>query len=173
MTNAFDFTPLLRSGLPPAAAKFGGLPKYNFTGGNNDADELPLDGLISAANSVLTREGRNLSTYNLAGGPQGYLPLREFLAKKLNRDAGMNCSADNILLVSGSLQALDLINGIFLEPGDTVIVERDNYQGTLNRLTRSKVNTIGIPLDSDGMRMDALAQTLADLKTRGVRPKFI
>jgi 2-aminoadipate transaminase len=173
MTHAFDFAPLLRGDLPPAAAKFNGLPKYNFTGGNNDADELPLEGLIAAANSALKREGRNLSTYNLAGGPQGYLPLREFLAQKLKRDASITCTADNILLVSGSLQALDLVNGIFLNPGDTVIVEEDNYQGTLNRLTRAKVNTIGIPLDSDGMRMDALAAALADLKGKGVRPKFI
>jgi len=173
MAKVFDFVPLLRAGLPPAAVKFTGLPKYNFTGGNNDSDELPLDGLISAAHSVLTREGRNLSTYNLAGGPQGYLRLREFLAAKLQRDAGMPCTADNILIVSGSLQALDLVNGVFLNPGDTVIVEQDNYQGTLNRLTRAKVETVGIPLDSDGMRMDALAAALAELKARGVRPKFI
>ena len=173
MSNSFDFAPLLRPGLPPAAPKFTGLPKYNFTGGNNDPDELPLDGLIAAANSVLEREGHNLSTYNLAGGPQGYKPLREFLAQKLKRDAGMNCTADNILLVSGSLQALDLVNGIFLSPGDTVIVEQDNYQGTLNRLTRAKATAVGIPLDQDGMRMDALAAALADLKAKGVRPKFI
>jgi 2-aminoadipate transaminase len=173
LSNSFDFAPLLRPGLPPAAPKFTGLPKYNFTGGNNDPDELPLDGLIAAANSVLEREGHNLSTYNLAGGPQGYKPLREFLAQKLKRDAGMNCTADNILLVSGSLQALDLVNGIFLSPGDTVIVEQDNYQGTLNRLTRAKATAVGIPLDQDGMRMDALAAALADLKAKGVRPKFI
>jgi 2-aminoadipate transaminase len=173
LSNSFDFAPLLRPGLPPAAPKFTGLPKYNFTGGNNDPDELPLDGLIAAANSVLEREGHNLSTYNLAGGPQGYKPLREFLAQKLKRDAGMNCTADNILLVSGSLQALDLVNGIFLSPGDTDIVEQDNYQGTLNRLTRAKATAVGIPLDQDGMRMDALAAALADLKAKGVRPKFI
>jgi 2-aminoadipate transaminase len=173
MTNAFDFAPLLAAGLPAPAVKFTGMPKYNFTGGNNDPDWLPLDGLITAAHSVLTREGRNLSTYNLAGGPQGYRPLREFLAGKLKRDAGIVCTADNILLVSGSLQALDLVNGIFLSPGDTVIVEQDNYQGTLNRLARAKVTAVGIPLDRDGMRMDALANALDDLKRRGIRPKYI
>ena len=173
MSTAFDFAPLVPANIPAGAVKWTGSPKYNFTGGNNDSDELPLDGLISAAHSVLTREGRNLSTYNLAGGPQGYLRLREFLAAKLQRDAGMPCTADNILIVSGSLQALDLVNGVFLNPGDTVIVEQDNYQGTLNRLTRAKVETVGIPLDSDGMRMDALAAALAELKARGVRPKFI
>ena len=84
MTNAFDFAPLVPAGLPPAAAKFTGLPKYNFTGGNNDSDEFPLDGLIAAANAVLQREGRTLATYGFASGPQGYRPLREFLVRSSN-----------------------------------------------------------------------------------------
>ncbi|MBM3527265.1 MAG: PLP-dependent aminotransferase family protein [Alphaproteobacteria bacterium] len=169
----FDFAPLLRPGLPQPAAKWTGLAPYNFTGGNNDADELPLAGLIAAANSVMAREGRTLATYGLESGPQGYRPLRKFLAQKLKRDASIACSADDILITSGSLQALDLVNGIFLAPGDTVICERDSYQGTLNRYTRLGVTAVGVPLDRDGMRMDALAAALADLKSRGVRPKFI
>jgi len=169
----FDFTPLLPAGLPPPAAKWTGLAKYNFTGGNNDSDELPLDDLIAAANAVLTREGRTLATYGLNSGPQGHRPLREFLAAKLKRDAGMNCTADEILITSGSLQALDLVNGVLLARGDTVIIEQECYQGSINRLTRIDVNAIGIPLDSEGMRMDALAGALDDLKRRGIRPKYI
>ena len=53
---SFDFAPLLPPGLPPAAARWTGRVKYDFTGGNNDADRLPLDGLIAAADSVLKRE---------------------------------------------------------------------------------------------------------------------
>jgi 2-aminoadipate transaminase len=171
--ETFDFAPLLPAGLPPAAARWTGLAKYNFTGGNNDADELPLDGLIAAANSVLTREGRALATYGLASGPQGYRPLREFLTAKLKRDASISCTADDILIVSGSLQALDLINGALLTRGDTVIFEKDSYQGALNRLARLGVNVVGLPLDGEGMRMDALANALADLKSRGITPKYI
>src|SRR5882724_8483452 len=173
MTTAFDFTPLLPAGLPGPAAKYIGLPKYNFTGGNNDGDELPLDGLIASVNSVLKREGRTLATYGLASGPQGYRALRDFLVGKLKRDAGINCTADEILVTSGSLQALDLVNGALLARGDTVIIEQECYQGSINRLTRLGVNIVGIPLDSEGMRMDALANALADLKSRGVRPKYI
>ena len=99
--------------------------------------------------------------------------MREFLAAKLKRDAGIVCTADDLLIVSGSLQALDLVNQTLLARGDTVIVEQERYQGALNRLTRLGVNTVGIPLDDDGMRMDALAATLADLKRRGIRPKYI
>ena len=173
MSQAFDFAPLLQPNLPPPAVRWTGASRYNFTGGNNDADHVPVDGLIAAANAVLKREGRTLATYGLASGPQGYRPLREFLVGKLARDAGMACSADDILIVSGSLQALDLVNGALLARGDTVIVEQESYQGTLTRFMRLGVDAVGIPLDEGGMRVDALEQALAGLKRRGIRPKFI
>jgi len=174
MTSAaFDFASLFPAGLPQPAAKWTGLAKYSFVGGNNDADEVPVDGLTAAVDAVLRREGRLLATYNLANGPQGYRPLREFIATKLQRDAAIACKAEDILIVSGSLQALDLVNHALLARGDTVIVEQETYQGSLNRLTRLGVNVIGIPLDGEGMRMDLLASALADLKSRGIRPKYI
>src|SRR6516165_867907 len=171
--GAFDFAPLLPAGLPPPAAKWTGLAKYSFVGGNNDPEQVPLDGLIDAVNAVLRREGRNLASYGLAHGPQGYLPLRQFLSAKLRRDAGIKATTDDITIVSGSLQALDLVNHTLLAPGDTVIIEQDTYQGSLNRLSRLGVNAVGIPLDHEGMRMDALSSALADLKARGIRPKYI
>jgi len=170
---SFDFAPLFPASLPPAAARWTGRVKFDFTGGNNDPDRLPLDGLISAASTVLKREGRTLATYGLNSGPQGYRALREFLVAKLKADAGIVCGADDILLTSGSLQALDLINGTLLERGDTVIIEEDCYQGSINRLLRLGVTPVGIPLDRDGMRIDVLATALADLQRKGVWPKFI
>src|ERR1700704_1735105 len=174
MTSAtFDFAPLLPAGLPAPAAKWTGLAKYSFVGGNNDPDQVPVEGLIDAINAVLKREGKTLATYGLASGPQGYRPLREFLTTKLKRDAGINCTADDILIVSGSLQALDLVNHTLLARGDTVIIEQDSYQGALNRLTRLWGNMVGIPLDGDGMRMDALETALQDLKRKNIQPKYI
>ncbi len=173
MTAAFDFAPLLPADLPPPAARWTGLAKFSFVGGNNDPEQVPVDGLIGAMSAVLGREGKNLATYNLAHGPQGYLPLREFLCAKLKRDAGIHATAEDLLLVSGSSQALNLVNDTLLSRGDTVIVEQETYQGSLNRLTRLGVKAVGIPLDGDGMRMDALAAALADLKARGIRPKYI
>jgi 2-aminoadipate transaminase len=173
MSATFEFAPLLPAGLPPPAAKWTGLAKYSFVGGNNDPEQVPLDGLIDAVNAVLRREGRNLATYGLAHGPQGYLPLRQFLSAKLRRDAGIKATTDDITIVSGSLQALDLVNHTLLAPGDTVIVEQETYQGSLTRLSRLGVKAVGIPLDGDGMRMDVLASALADSKARGIRPKYI
>jgi 2-aminoadipate transaminase len=169
----FDFTSLLPAGLPPAAAKWTGAARYNFIGGNNDPAQIPVDALAAAASAVLTREGPTLASYGLKSGPQGYRPLREFVAGKLKRDAAITCTADEILVVSGSLQALDLINGVLLARGDTVIIEQDCYQGTINRLKRLGVNAVGIPLDRDGMRIDVLAQELAVLRQRNVKPKYI
>src|SRR6202050_5236554 len=132
--STFDFAPLLAAGLPPASAKWNGLAKYSFVGGNNDPDLVPVDDLVAAMSAVLKREGATLATYGLASGPQGYRPLREFLAQKLKRTAGIACNADEILITSGSLQALDLVNGILLNRGDTVIIEQETYQGALSRL---------------------------------------
>ena len=144
----FDFAPLLPAGLPAPAARWTGLAKYSFVGGNNDPDQVPVDGLIDAVNAVLRREGKTLATYGLASGPQGYRPLREFLTAKLKRDAGIACTADDIMIVSGSLQALDLVNDTLLARGDTVLIEQETYQGALNRLTRLGVKAVGIPLDA-------------------------
>ena len=169
----FDFTPLLPPGSPPPAMKWQGAPKYNFTGGNNDPEQVPVDDLLAAADAVLRREGRSLAYYGVSNGPQGYKPLRDFLAAKLNRDAGIACTADDILLVSGSLQAFDLINGALVAPGDTVIVERDTYGGMLNRYSRAGINPVGIPLDENGLRIDALEETLVALKEKNIQPKYI
>src|SRR5215472_14910355 len=171
--TSFDLTPLLAPGLPPPAIKWIGYPKYNFVGGHNDADHVPLDQLLKAATNVLAREGRTLATYGLASGPLGYRPLRDFLAQKLKRNAGIFCDADEILVTSGSLQALDLVNALLLARGDTVIIEQPTYQGALTRLARLGVEAVGIPLDGDGMRMDALAAALDEFRRQGVRPKYI
>jgi 2-aminoadipate transaminase len=170
---SFDFAPLFAAGLPAPAVKWTGFPKYNFVGGHNDASQIPLDGLIASAAAVLRREGRTLANYGLESGPLGYLRLREFLVEKLKRDAGISCAADEILVTSGSLQAIDLVNALLLDRGDTVVVEKVTYFGSLNRLTRLGVNPIGIPLDHDGLRIDALAAALDDLKRRGIRAKYI
>jgi 2-aminoadipate transaminase len=171
--TTLDFAPLLAPGLPPPAVKWTGFPKYNFIGGHNDAEHVPVERLTAAATAVLTREGATLATYGLNSGPLGYRPLREFLAAKLKRDAGISCGSDEILVTSGSLQAIDLVNGLLLARGDTVLIEQESYQGSLNRLTRLGVKAVGIPLDGGGMRMDALAAALAELKRRGVRAKYI
>ena len=114
-----------------------------------------------------------LALYTLESGPLGYRPLREFLARKLAAHAGIACNAEEILITSGSLQAIDLVNTLLLARGDTVLIEQATYAGSLSRLARLGVNAVGIPLDGEGMRMDTLAAALEDLAARGIRPKYI
>jgi 2-aminoadipate transaminase len=171
--DTFDYSALLRPGLPPAAAKWTGFPKYNFVGGHNDADSVPVEDLIAAAASVLRREGKTLATYGLESGAQGYRPLREFIARKLANGAGIACSADDIMITSGSLQGLDLVNQVLLSPGDTVIVEHMTYGGAITRLQRLGANIVGVAVDDDGLSSAALETALEDLKQRGISPKYI
>jgi len=173
MTAPFDFAPLLAPGTPPPAVKWSGFPKYNFIGGHNDAKHVPVEALIAAATNVLKREGATLATYGLNSGPLGYRPLRDFLAGKLKGHAGIECSADEILITSGSMQGLDLVNSLLLTKGDTVLIERESYGGALTKLTRIGANVIGVPLDDEGLNLDLLRQKLEELKQRGVKPKYI
>src|SRR5262245_56144011 len=103
----------------------------------------------------------------------GIAPYVSFSRASSSATLAFRCDADEILITSGSLQALDLVNGILLARGDTVIIEQATYQGALTRLQRLGVEAVGIPLDGEGMRMDALGDALAALKRRGVQPKYI
>ncbi len=149
MTSSFDFAPSFPAGLPARPRAGRALPNNSFVGGNNDSEQVPLEELIEATNTVLRREGRSLATYGLAHGPQGYCPCANPGDEAEARCPAITCTVDDLLIVSGSLQALDLVNATLLTRGDTVIFEQDSYQGSLTRLARLGVNVVGVPLDKD------------------------
>src|SRR5258708_3949745 len=122
MTGPLDYTPLLRQGLPPAAVRFTGFPKFNFIGGHHDPPEIPAQTLAQTAAAVLKREGPKLALYNLAHGPQGYQGLRDFVVAKVAK-RGITCTRDEVLITSGSGQGIELVNQALVERGDTVIFE--------------------------------------------------
>jgi 2-aminoadipate transaminase len=155
----FEITSLFADGLPDPAPRFGGFPKYNFIGGHNDPVQIPIEGLIEATASVLRREGSKLAMYNLAQGPQGYVGLREFVADKLKRHRGINADRDNVLITTGSGQGIDIVSRLFINPGDTVILEEFCYAGAINRFKRIGANIVG--------------STLEGLKQKGITPKYI
>lgn len=169
----FDMLAAFRGDLPEASGPWQPSPEFSFVGGNNDAASVPFTGLAEALVNVLRREGQNLATYNLGGSPLGYEPLRQFVISELGARAGMSGNPDEVLITSGSLQALDLVNKAMLSAGDTVIVEMGTYGGAVSRLQALGVNYIGVDLDSDGMDIVHLRSVLADCASRGVRPKYI
>ena len=166
-------TALLRPDLPENASRWRGDPPFNFVGGHNDPQSVPFGGFAEAAAAALARHGPALAAYNLGGSPQGHLPLREFVSEALERRAHMPTDPSEVLVTSGSLQALDLVNGALLAPGDPVIVEQATYAGTLSRLANLSADVHGVELDSGGMRIDHLSEVLDRLNRRGRRPKFI
>ncbi len=170
----FDVSALFRSNLPaPAPARFKGFPTYNFVGGHNDAASVPVDALTAAAARVIAREGATLATYGLSSGPQGYRPLREFIAGWMAECAGMQDTAGEVLITSGSLQALDLVNQLLLGPDDMVIAEEATYGGALTRLSRLGIPYLGVRLDDGGIDMTHLAELLEAQKQAGKPVKFI
>ncbi len=169
----FDYSKLYSDGLPDPAGKWAPFPPYYFVGGNNDPEEIPIEGLIEAAASVLRREGSKLAIYNLGLGPQGYPGLRQFVADKANSHRGFKIGLDDILITTGSGQGLDMISKLLVNPGDTVLCEEYCYQGAINRFRKIGAKVEGMKLDEDGIVIDALAAQLAELKAKGITPKFI
>ena len=166
-------TALLRPDLPDGEPRWSGDPPFNFVGGHNDPASVPFGGFAEAAAVALARHGPELARYNLGGSPQGHLPLREFIAAALDRRAHMPTDPSEILVTSGSLQALDLVNAALLAPGDTVVVEEATYAGTLSRLAGRAVEVHGVGLDRDGIRLDHLDEILGKLAAHRRRPKFV
>jgi len=173
MTDAgFAYSNLFRKDLPPPAPRWTGFPKYNFIGGHNDPVRIPAAALAEAATSVLRRRGADLALYNF-DGPQGYLELRQLVVDKVAQRPAIKCTVDDVLITSGSGQAIDLVNGLLLERGDTVILEEFTYGGALTKLKRLGVNIIGAPLDEEGLKIDALARIIEDLGRKGIIPKYV
>ena len=72
MSATIDYGKLFSADLPDPAPRWTPFPKYYFIGGNNDPEQIPIEGLVEAAASVLRRDGSKLAIYNLGLGPQGY-----------------------------------------------------------------------------------------------------
>ena len=168
-----DYSPLFNKSLPSPSGKWQGHPKYNFIGGHSDPDLVPMNEFIESAANVFKGDPRNIAMYNFEGGPQGILSLRNFLVSKLSAERGIDITSKEILITSGSGQAIELINEILLDEGDTVIVESFTFSGALSYLRRRGVNFVGVDLDENGIQMDQLENILADLKVKGIRPKYI
>lgn len=169
----FDIAQSFRSNAPTPAVPWKAFPSYNFVGGHIDGDTVPAGQLADAVSIALKREGNTLATYGMTSGPQGYLPFREAIADMLRRRAQMQATADQVLVTSGSLQAMDLVNALFLEPGDIVITEQACYGGALTRIRALGADYVGVELDDDGMIPAKLEAALQACKAAGQRVKYL
>ncbi|RPI22108.1 MAG: aminotransferase class I/II-fold pyridoxal phosphate-dependent enzyme, partial [Chloroflexota bacterium] len=99
----------------------------SFAGGLPAPDVFPLEEFRAACDRVLTTCGAQALQY---GTTEGYLPLREMIARHSAR-YGIEVTPDNIMITSGSQQALDLLGKVFINPGDRILVESPTYLGAL------------------------------------------
>ena len=128
----------------------------SFAGGLPAPDVFPIQQFREACDRVLRDMGPVALQY---GTTEGYLPLREMIARQTMR-YGIQVSADNILITSGSQQALDLIGKIFINPGDRVIVEEPTYLGALQAWNMYGAEYVTVPSDENGLIVEALEPAL-------------
>jgi 2-aminoadipate transaminase len=135
----------------------------SFGGGMPAPDVFPVDDFKAACNRVLTDMGAQALQY---GATEGYRPLREMIARHTAR-YGIEISVDNILITSGSQQALDLIGKVFINPGDRILVEDPTYLGALQAWNAYGAEYVTVPMDENGMVTEAIEDAVR------AGPKFI
>jgi 2-aminoadipate transaminase len=135
----------------------------SFAGGLPGPDVFPVKEFQDACNQVLNNSGAQALQYS---STEGYLPLREMIARH-NERYSVKISPDNILITSGSQQALDFIGRLFINRGDYIVVESPTYLGALQAWNAYGAQYISVPSDENGMLVDELENALR------VGPKFI
>lgn len=135
----------------------------SFGGGLPAPEVFPLKEFQEACNIVLKEQGAQALQYSTT---EGYRPLREMIARHTERYS-VHVSPDNILITSGSQQALDFIGRLFINRGDYIVVESPTYLGALQAWNAYGAQYISVPADENGMIVDKLEAALR------VGPKFI
>jgi 2-aminoadipate transaminase len=135
----------------------------SFAGGLPAPEVFPLEEFQAACERVLRDFGAQALQYSTT---EGFLPLRELIARHAFR-YGIEVTAENIFITSGSQQALDLLGKIFINPGDRILVESPTYLGALQAWNAYGAEYVPVPMDEQGMRTDALEEALR------AGPKFI
>ena len=135
-----------------------------------DPSLFPSDELLAASERVLRQNAHAALQY---GGNYGFEGLRDYLVEKTRKDDGRSVGLEQVLLTSGSSQALTLSFFAFLNPGDTVVVEAPTWGWLLNALRTYQANVVAVPLDEQGMSTDLLAEQLDRLRGEGIRPKLV
>ncbi len=135
----------------------------SFAGGMPAPEVFPIQEIREACDKVLREQGGLALQY---GSTEGYLPLREMIARH-TAHIGIEVTTDNIMITSGSQQALDLLGKIFVNRGDRVLVESPTYLGALQALNAYGAEYISVRADDDGMVTDELVGAFR------AGPKFI
>jgi 2-aminoadipate transaminase len=135
----------------------------SFAGGLPAPDVFPVEEFTEACQRVLRDKGASALQY---GATEGYLPFREMIVRHSAR-YGIEINSDNVMITSGSQQALDLLGKILINPGDRILVESPTYLGALQAWNAYGAEYVAVPSDAHGMKTEALEEALR------TGPKFI
>ncbi|MBN2655058.1 MAG: PLP-dependent aminotransferase family protein [Nitrospirae bacterium] len=125
----------------------------SFAGGLPNRDLFPIEEIKEATTKVLTDDPKDALQYSTS---EGYLPLRQFIAKRYLDKKGLSIDPDNILITNGSQQGLDLLGKILLNDGDDVVIEEPGYLGAIQALSVYKSTFHPIKLNDNGIDISAL-----------------
>ena len=141
----------------------------SFAGGLPAPELFPLTEFTAAAERVLDKYGSQALQYSTT---EGYGPLREYVVEKMAQ-YGIEATPENVLITSGSQQALDLIGKILINPGDLILTERPTYLGALQAWRAYQAEFVSVPIDDDGLCAYRLEEALcAGPKFMYVLPNF-
>ena len=152
---------------PPGSVRHS---KYDFAVAYPDPDTLPLDELIGSLKSGFENEGRDLAYYS---DGSGYPELRRLVAEKLARERNMKVQADDLVLTSGSGEAIGIVIQALTDPGDVVLTEEFVYLGTLNQMRRYGADIVGVKCDDDGIIPADLDSVITEQTAKGKKVKYL
>ncbi len=127
----------------------------SFAGGNPAADALPDEQCAFLAKELLLEKGKALLQY---GATEGYAPLRESLVPYVKDRFFFSCGPDEILPVTGSTQAMDLLCKALIDPGDKIAVESPTFLGNMQCMRLYQAQLLPVESDADGIRVDLLEE---------------
>jgi 2-aminoadipate transaminase len=127
----------------------------SFAGGLPNPSLIDVEGIRSAADTVLRLDGRSALQYSTT---EGYLPLRQFIADRYKKRLGLSVSPEEILITNGSQQCLDLIGKILIDTGDPIALERPGYLGAIQAFSLYGPVFHPIPLLQDGPDLSLLKE---------------
>lgn len=125
--------------------------------GNPAPDAFPVDEVREITADILATHPIDALQYGVS---EGYQPLREKMAQWMKERENINASADEVLIVSGATQIMDLVTKVLCNEGDTVICEEPSFIGSLNCFRSYGCKLKGVPVEADGMNMEALEEAL-------------
>ena len=143
----------------------------SFAGGLPNPISFPKEELRASMNRVITEQGDSAFQYATTEGHRG---LRELIANRYVTTYGFNVSADDILITTGSQQALDLVGKVLINEHDVVGVEIPGYLGAIQAFSMFQPKFVGVELTNEGLNIDELKKTLDenDVKFLYTVPNF-